>query len=95
MSAPGSMADQTALLFMLARFERMEFLAKLFDEVPNLQRDADRQYICLLGAAMRCGYEPHARHWDVLCIDWSRQRANAIRASFPNHVAEAERRRAA
>lgn len=95
MTALGSMADQVSLLFMLARFERMESLAKLFDEVPALQTASDRQYICLLRAAMRCGFEPHARHWDVTCLDWSREKAAVIRATFPANVAEAERRRAA
>lgn len=94
MTARGSLADQTALLFMLARWERMEFLARLFTEVPALQAAADAQYIHLLRAAMNCGFEPWGRHWDETCADWSRKRAELIRQMLPNNCAEADKRAA-
>lgn len=94
MAAPGSVTAQTDLLFHLSRWERMEFLARLFTEVPALQVAADRQYICLLRAAMNCGYEPGGRHWDETCADWSRKRAELIRQLLPNNVSEAQRRAA-
>lgn len=94
MSAPGSMADQTALLFALARYDRAERLAAWFPGVSELGRAADSLHADLLMRALDAGFEPGRGDGHLTTLEWSRKRADLIRKNCPAHVAEAQQRAA-
>lgn len=94
MTARGSTADQVALLFMLARYERAERLVAWFPHLLDLAKEADRRHEALLLAALNCGFEPGRKDGHLSTLQWSRKRAELIRQMLPNNVSEAQRRAA-
>ena len=92
MSAPGSVAAQVALLFMLERYERGERLVTWFPALTFLGPEADRRHDALLKAAINCGFR--MGHESLSILDWSQRRAALIRRVMPNHAHEAQRRAA-
>jgi hypothetical protein len=94
MSAPGSIAAQIGLLFMLERYERAERLVSWFPRLPELGREADLRHQHLFAAALQCGFDPAWKHGHLSCLEWSRRRAETIRRVLPTHTADAEQRAA-
>jgi hypothetical protein len=90
----GDIRSQISLISVLAEYESAEKWAAFFSGVPELQAQADRLHEKLCVLAMACGFSPGREDHHVATVDWAHQRAEQLARIFPNHIAEANNRRA-